>query len=111
MFKLLSLAFCWPQGVFGNKQFHQLTAKSAWGFAARYNSYKDVVLNKDEIERNFTRSSGPGGQHVNTTNSKAEIRLQLAKCYWIDEYIRDQMKTNCRLTKDGYLMITSQLHR
>ena len=42
---------------------------------SKFNSYKDVVLNNSEIKKAFMRSSGPGGQSVNTTSSKAEVRL------------------------------------
>ena len=33
------------------------------------------------------RSSGPGGQSVNTTNSKAELRLKLSECAAVDSNI------------------------
>jgi len=38
------------------------------------------------------RSSGPGGQSVNTTNSKAEVRLKIDQCSIID----DNMLTNLK---------------
>ena len=38
---------------------------------SKFGSYKDVPLEKHDIKTNFMRSSGPGGQSVNTTNSKA----------------------------------------
>jgi protein subunit release factor B len=38
------------------------------------------------------RSSGPGGQSVNTTNSKAELRLKLNECGLIDENIMNNLK-------------------
>lgn len=39
--------------------------------SSKYESYKDVPLEKNQVKTNFMRSSGPGGQSVNTTNSKA----------------------------------------
>ena len=55
------------------------------GFAtSKWDSYRSVQLQKWEYETNFMRSSGPGGQSVNTTNSKAEIRLNLNMCAAID---------------------------
>lgn len=50
----------------------------------KWSSYKDVEFQKWEYETNFMRSSGPGGQSVNTTNSKAELRLKLDECVIID---------------------------
>lgn len=37
-----------------------------------------VSLPEAELSWRFTRSSGPGGQHVNTTDSAAELRFDLA---------------------------------
>ncbi|WP_411113264.1 alternative ribosome rescue aminoacyl-tRNA hydrolase ArfB [Streptomyces sp. 029-5] len=38
-----------------------------------------VSLPEAELMWRFSRSSGPGGQHVNTSDSKAELRFDLAK--------------------------------
>ncbi|MGX1885613.1 alternative ribosome rescue aminoacyl-tRNA hydrolase ArfB [Streptomyces sp. NPDC055287] len=38
-----------------------------------------VSLPEAELMWRFSRSSGPGGQHVNTTDSQAELRFDLAK--------------------------------
>ncbi|MFE9255761.1 alternative ribosome rescue aminoacyl-tRNA hydrolase ArfB [Streptomyces sp. NPDC006879] len=37
-----------------------------------------VVLPESELQWRFSRSSGPGGQHVNTSDSQAELRFDLA---------------------------------
>ncbi|EST39382.1 class I peptide chain release factor [Streptomycetaceae bacterium MP113-05] len=37
-----------------------------------------VPLPESELRWRFSRSSGPGGQHVNTTDSSAELRFDLA---------------------------------
>ncbi|QES48906.1 aminoacyl-tRNA hydrolase [Streptomyces venezuelae] len=37
-----------------------------------------VVLPEAELTWRFSRSSGPGGQHVNTSDSKAELSFDLA---------------------------------
>lgn len=42
-------------------------------------SHKDLFVERAGIETSFTRSSGPGGQHVNKTSSKAVVRLDLGK--------------------------------
>ncbi|MCM2394208.1 alternative ribosome rescue aminoacyl-tRNA hydrolase ArfB [Streptomyces albipurpureus] len=38
-----------------------------------------VSLPEAELIWRFSRSSGPGGQHVNTTDSQVELRFDLAK--------------------------------
>lgn len=63
-----------------------------WNFAnIKFESYKDVVIPTHEISKNFMRSSGPGGQSVNTTNSKAEVRLLISQSSVIDEYISNNL--------------------
>jgi ribosome-associated protein len=37
-----------------------------------------VVLPDTELQWRFSRSSGPGGQHVNTSDSQVELRYDLA---------------------------------
>ncbi|NEY32750.1 aminoacyl-tRNA hydrolase [Streptomyces sp. PRKS01-65] len=38
-----------------------------------------VVLPEAELMWRFSRSSGPGGQHVNTTDTQVELRFDLAR--------------------------------
>src|SRR5204863_5737936 len=35
------------------------------------------VLRMDELEWRFSASGGPGGQHVNTSNTRAEVRFDV----------------------------------
>ncbi|WP_394432950.1 alternative ribosome rescue aminoacyl-tRNA hydrolase ArfB [Streptomyces sp. SGAir0957] len=37
-----------------------------------------VVLPEAELQWRFSRSSGPGGQHVNTSDTQVELRFDLA---------------------------------
>ena len=34
---------------------------------------RSIAIDSDEIDESFTRSSGPGGQHVNTTDSAVRL--------------------------------------
>ena len=36
------------------------------------------VLRMDELDWRFSASGGPGGQHVNTANTRAEVRFDVA---------------------------------
>ncbi|MER5885086.1 alternative ribosome rescue aminoacyl-tRNA hydrolase ArfB [Streptomyces sp. NPDC001941] len=38
-----------------------------------------VLLPEAELQWRFSRSSGPGGQHVNTSDSQVELRFDLAR--------------------------------
>jgi len=39
---------------------------------------RSVVVPENELRWRFSRSSGPGGQSVNTADSRAELRLDIA---------------------------------
>lgn len=58
---------------------------------SKFNTYKDVILTNAELTKSFMRSSGPGGQSVNTTNSKAEVRLLISQCSAVDSIISDNL--------------------
>lgn len=39
---------------------------------------RSCAIPLDELEWRFSASGGPGGQHVNTSNTKAEVRFDVA---------------------------------
>lgn len=41
---------------------------------------RGLVIPAAELHEQFVRSSGPGGQSVNTTDSRVQLRLDLAEC-------------------------------
>ncbi|GAA2010294.1 aminoacyl-tRNA hydrolase [Nakamurella flavida] len=47
-----------------------------------------VVIGEDELSWRFSRSSGPGGQGVNTTDSRAELRWWPASTAALSEFQR-----------------------
>ncbi|MEV7929579.1 MULTISPECIES: alternative ribosome rescue aminoacyl-tRNA hydrolase ArfB [unclassified Kitasatospora] len=49
-----------------------------------------VVVPDTELVWRFSRSSGPGGQHVNTSDSKAELRYDLAASKALPEVWRER---------------------
>ncbi|BFZ03023.1 hypothetical protein BsWGS_06062 [Bradybaena similaris] len=71
------------------------------------------IIPIEQLEVTATRSSGPGGQNVNTVNSKVEIRFHLQSASWIPEWIKPRIieKAEGKLTKDGYLVIRSDVTR
>ena len=80
---------------------------------SKFLSYKDVLIKNSEITKQFSRSSGPGGQSVNTTNSKAEVRLPIKHCSVVDETILKNLYLNYPnyINKSGELIVTCQVHR
>ena len=39
---------------------------------------RSCAIRSDELEWRFTASGGPGGQHANTSNTKVEVRFDVA---------------------------------
>lgn len=72
-----------------------------------------VVLPAHALEWRFARSSGPGGQHVNRTSSKATLRFDAIRCPFLSDEVRRRllMRVRSRLTRDGVLVLSSQRHR
>ena len=73
----------------------------------------DIVLDEREIEENFVRASGPGGQNVNKVSSAVQLRFDVAASPALPEPVRTRLKTLAgrRLTQDGVLVITAQRFR
>jgi len=72
-----------------------------------------VVIPPEALEWQFARSSGPGGQHVNRTSSKAVLRFDARHSPHLPEDVRRRLleRERPRLTRNGFLVITSQRHR
>ncbi|MYR55150.1 aminoacyl-tRNA hydrolase, partial [Streptomyces sp. SID625] len=49
-----------------------------------------VVLPEAELVWRFSRSSGPGGQHVNTSDSQVELRFDLANTEALPEVWKER---------------------
>jgi ribosome-associated protein len=72
-----------------------------------------IVILLAEIEITFTRSSGPGGQHVNKTSTRAEIAFDLAHSPSIPEQDRAWLTTRLasKLDTEGRIRIAAQEYR
>jgi ribosome-associated protein len=71
-----------------------------------------VTIPEAELSWRFSRSSGPGGQGVNTTDSRAELSLDLARTSALDEHLRARavQRLAGRLV-DGVLTVAASEHR
>ena len=74
---------------------------------------REIVIPGDALEWQFVRSSGPGGQHVNRTSSKAILRFDAAGSPHLPPDVRRRLlaRERSRLTDAGCLVIVSQAHR
>lgn len=44
-----------------------------------------------KLQISYCKSSGPGGQHVNTTNTKVTVSLHLESADWIPENAKQKL--------------------
>lgn len=65
------------------------------------------------LEVKTARSSGPGGQHVNRTESKVQLSLDLTRVPWIDEGLRLRIiaLAGRNVDRDGRVFVVSQTYR
>lgn len=71
-----------------------------------------VVVPENELRWRFSRSSGPGGQGVNTTDSRVELSFDVANTTALSEFLRTRAlhRLASRLV-DGVLTIAASEHR
>lgn len=80
---------------------------------------EDIIINDritipaKELDIQFARSGGPGGQNVNKVNSKATLTwdLNTTTALYPTTMVRLRAIAASRITEDGTLQITSQVHR
>lgn len=72
-----------------------------------------LTIPDHELDISFTRSSGPGGQHVNTSSTKVELRFDVCSSPSLSARQRDRITEalGSRLTNDGVLILTASEHR
>ncbi|MEM7098833.1 MAG: alternative ribosome rescue aminoacyl-tRNA hydrolase ArfB [Pseudomonadota bacterium] len=67
---------------------------------------------QEAYEFRFIKAQGPGGQHVNKTNSAVELRVAVAKLglpAFAERQIREQQRN--RISSQGVLIIQAEQHR
>jgi ribosome-associated protein len=70
------------------------------------------VVPEGELSERFSRSSGPGGQGVNTTDSRVELSYDVARSPSLPDQLRDRVLDRLRgRLVDGVLTIAASEHR
>jgi ribosome-associated protein len=73
----------------------------------------DITISEDEIQIQFMRASGPGGQHVNKTATAVQLRFDIKNSLSLPGDIRERLLRfpDRRITTDGVLVITARRFR
>lgn len=71
-----------------------------------------LVLAETELSWRFRRSSGPGGQHVNTSDTRAELSFDVARSACLPEPLRQRaLERLAGRLVDGVLTVSASEHR
>ena len=72
-----------------------------------------ISLAESEIEETFIRSPGPGGQHVNKTESAVQLRFNARNSAGLSNAVLLRLKTRAgrRMTRAGVIVITANRFR
>ncbi len=69
-----------------------------------------IAIDEGELDESFTRAGGPGGQHVNTTDSAVLLRFDVANSPNLPEAVKLRLATlaGSRMTQGGVLVLRSE---
>lgn len=83
------------------------------GWMASIPISRRVSIPESELDVRASRSGGPGGQSVNTTDSKVELRWDVANTSALSPEQRDRVmdRLSNRITDDGVLLLRSSEHK
>jgi ribosome-associated protein len=72
-----------------------------------------IAIQEREIELQFIRASGPGGQNVNKVSTAVQLRFDVAHSPSLPEDVRVRLMklAGNRLTNEGELLIEAKRHR
>ena len=70
---------------------------------------RSISIDSEELQESFTRAGGPGGQHVNTTDSAVLLRFDVGACPTLPDAVKNRLAVlaGSRLTREGVLVLRS----
>lgn len=72
-----------------------------------------ISLDESELEFRSARASGPGGQHVNKSETAIELRFDVRRSPSLPNDVANRLMrlAGSRMTADGVLVLFAQSHR
>ena len=72
-----------------------------------------IAIDESEVQQEFIRASGPGGQNVNKVATAVQLRFDVAKSPSLSDNVRDRLISLARkrITEEGVLIIDARRFR
>ena len=74
---------------------------------------RSITIDYNELDEQFIRASGPGGQNVNKLSTAVQLRFDARRSPSLPEPVRLRLEklAGSRLTKDGVVVISADRYR
>ncbi len=74
---------------------------------------RNIAIDESEIEEEFVRASGPGGQNVNKVATAVMLRFNAAGSPSLTDDVRERLRrvAGKRMTRDGVIVIHARRYR
>ena len=74
---------------------------------------RTIVIDDNEIQFEFIRASGPGGQHVNRAATAVQLRFDAANSPSLPADVRERLirLAGSRVTEEGTIIVTARRFR
>ena len=72
-----------------------------------------ITIDESELQQEFIRASGPGGQNVNKVSTAVQLRFDVAKSPSLPEDVRKRLMSlaHKKITDEGILIINARRFR